>query len=785
LTMGGEPTFVSIDDMEGAEWNTAAVGPMKRKLSEDLLRRLWLRFGKGGFLHYGQGKWYPGESLPRWAFSCYWRKDGQALWTDPSLLADIEKDYSFDVKDAELFSETLAKVLNVRVDIIMPAYEDTWYYLWKERKLPGNVDPLDNKIKDPEERERLSKIFESELDRPKGYVLPVQKMWQAKQVWVSTPWNLRQPKLFLTPGDSPIGLRLPLESMPWVSENNYPYIVNEDPFAPRDASLGASVERVRQYQQRAQKVLKKERKEEDNEEDYNKARDPDAIARTAICVEARQGKLFVFIPPVSTLEDYLDLVSAIEATASVLKKPVLIEGEKPPHDPRIEQFSVTPDPGVIEVNVQPATSWKDWVYNIASIYEDARQCRLGTSKYMLDGRHTGTGGGNHIVMGGKTPDDSPFLRRPDLLRSMIAYWHHHPSLSYLFSSIFMGPTSQSPRVDEARDDALYEMEIAFQEVENAGGNCPPWLTDRIFRNLLVDITGNTHRAEFCIDKLYSPDSSSGRLGLLELRSFEMPPSARMSLAQSLLLRGLVAHFWEKPYYPRRLMRWGTDLHDRMMLPHYIWEDLLDILEDLQASGLAFEADWYKAHLEFRCPLCGKVKFKDMSLELHQALEPWHVMGEEGMAGGTARCVDSSLERVQVKVKGFHSDRYIVACNRERVPLRSTGVQGEYVAGVRYRAWQPPSSLHPTIPVDTPLIFDIVDTWTMRAVAGCRYHVAHPGGRNYDVFPVNTYEAESRRLSRFEPHGYSPEPYLSVPEVKLSVDFPGTLDLRRGMRDTLR
>jgi uncharacterized protein (DUF2126 family) len=456
---------------------------------------------------------------------------------------------------------------------------------------------------------------------------------------------------------------------------------------------------------------------------------------------------------------------------------VVIEGEKPPKDHRIASFSVTPDPGVIEVNVQPCASWKEWVDLTVSLYEEARLCRLGTSKFMIDGRHTGTGGGNHMVMGGRSPWDSPFIRRPDLLRSMVAYWHHHPSLSYLFSSLFIGPTSQSPRLDEARDDALYEMELAFREVEQQKDHCPPWLTDRIFRNLLVDVSGNTHRAEFCIDKLYNPDSSSGRLGLLELRSFEMPPNARMSLAQSLLIRALVVMLWERPYYPRRLRRWGTDLHDRMLMPHFIWEDLLDVLAELEAAGLPLQAEWFRAHYEFRFPFYGSFSYRDTEVELRQALEPWHVTGEEGVAGGTVRYVDSSLERIEVRVQGLQNDRYILTCNRQRIPLRPTGRSGEYVAAVRFRAWQPPAALHPTIPVDVPLVFDLVDTWTKRAVAGCRYHAAHPGGRNYDTLPVNAYEAESRRLARFEAMGQSTLAYENIPDLIPSLDFPCTLDLR--------
>jgi uncharacterized protein (DUF2126 family)/transglutaminase-like putative cysteine protease len=776
LTMGGEPTFISIDDMDGPEWNTEAVGPKKFELSAKLLRKLWLRFGKGGFLHHGQGKWYPGESLPRWAFSCFWRRDGQPLWRNPKLLANIEHDYEHTIDDAKRFAHTLGKTLRVRVDTLLPAYEDTFYYLWKEQRLPVNVDPSDSKLKDPEERARLKAVFEEDPSVPKGWVLPLQKLWQAKQIWASTPWDLRGKKLLLSPGDSPLGLRLPLDSLPWVRDNDYPYVVHSDPFAPSRDELQSYSPLFQQFKTRAIEAVKTLDVDKDQRQDEELPETPKGESRTALCVEPRDGKLFVFIPPVSTLDDYLELLSAIEATAEALDLPIILEGEKPPFDHRVQHLSVTPDPGVIEVNIHPAASWAELAQTTTSIYEDARECRLGTSKFMLDGRHTGTGGGNHIVLGGASPEDSPFLRRPDLLRSLIAYWHHHPSLSYLFSSMFIGPTSQSPRIDEARDDSLYEMEIAFKEVEKTMGSCPPWMTDRIFRNLLIDITGNTHRAEFCIDKLYNPDAANGRLGLLELRSFEMPPNARMSLAQNLLLRALVVKFWENPYYPRRLARWGTDLHDRMMLPHYIWEDFSEVLADIETAGFAFELEWFQSHLEFRYPFFGKLCYKDIEVEIRQAMEPWHVMGEEGMAGGTVRFVDSSVERVQAKVEGF-SERYILTCNRRRVPLRSTGRKGAYVAGVRYRAWQPPSALHPTLPVDAPLIFDLVDTWTMRAVAGCRYHVAHPAGRNYEVFPVNAYEAESRRLSRFETMGFTTEPYDSLPEIEQSIDFPSTLDLR--------
>jgi uncharacterized protein (DUF2126 family) len=501
------------------------------------------------------------------------------------------------------------------------------------------------------------------------------------------------------------------------------------------------------------------------------------ITRPAICVESRQGRLFVFMPPVENIRDYLDLVAAIEDTASYLKMPVLLEGYTPPNDVRINVLKVTPDPGVIEVNIHPAASWDELTTNTTTLYELARQCRLGTEKFMLDGQHCGTGGGNHVVMGGPTPEDSPFLRRPDLLRSLIGYWHNHPSLSYLLSGLFIGPTSQHPRVDEARTDAIYELEIAFDQIpdkDSPGG--PLWLADRVFRHLLTDLAGNTHRAEFCIDKLYSPDSSGSRLGLVELRAFEMPPHAQMSLTQQLLVRALTAHFWETSYRPE-LVWWGTALHDRFMLPHFVQVDWENVMADLREAGFEFQVEWFAPHFEFRFPQIGSVTRQGVRLELRHALEPWHVLGEEVSGNATVRNVDSSVERLQVKVSGMTDQRFVVVCNGRRVPLHPTGESAEFVAGVRFRAWQPPSCLHPNIPVHTPLVFDIVDTWSGRAIGGCTYHVTHPGGRANEQFPVNAQEAESRRLARFQDTGHTPGLMVVQPKED-NPQFPFTLDLRR-------
>jgi uncharacterized protein (DUF2126 family) len=760
LTMGGEPTFVSIDDMDSEEWTTGALGAHKQRLAGDLLLRLREHFAPGGLLHFGQGKWYPGESLPRWAYTCYWRTDGVPLWHDVQWVADPSRDYGFGESEARRFSEELARRLAVGPEYLVTAYEDPLEYIHNERNLPLNVDPVNNKLDDPEERERIRRVFAHGLGRPVGFVLPLQRGFGKDGAeWQTGLWMLRSGHLFLVPGDSPVGFRLPLQRLPWEPAAQRQQIRIVDPMAGRGPLPLPRMQRRGDLPPEPREPA------------------PGAVVRTALTVEPRGGRLHAFLPPLESAGDYVELIAAIEDTAARTGMPVLLEGYAPPHDSRLRHIKITPDPGVIEVNMHPAANWRELVSSTTTLYEQARLSRLGTEKFMLDGRHTGTGGGNHIVLGGPSPADSPLLRRPDLLKSLIGYWLNHPSLSYLFSSVFIGPTSQSPRVDETRADSVYELEIAFRQLQTApAGHYPPWVVDRIFRNLLVDVTGNTHRSEFCIDKLYSPDSPSGRLGLLELRAFEMPPHSRMSMAQQLLVRALVARFWKQPY-DAAPVRWGTRLHDQFLLPYFVERDFHEVIVDMQHAGYPLDAAWFGPHIEFRFPVYGHVCYEGIDVELRQAIEPWYVLGEEPGSAGTARFVDSSLERLQVRVRGMIGENFTIACNGRALPLAPTGTRGEFVCGVRYRAWQPPRCLHPTIPVHAPLVFDVIHRAARRSIGGCTYHVAHPGGRNYETFAVNSNEAEARRSARFFAFGHTPGSMMAPP-AEDNPEFPLTLDLRR-------
>jgi uncharacterized protein (DUF2126 family)/transglutaminase-like putative cysteine protease len=775
LTFGGEPTFVAGEDNESPEWTADALGPSKRGRAGKLIRKLMHLWTPDAALMHGVGKHYPGEQLPRWALHAIGRRDREPVWRDAALLADPDRDRGVAGPDeARRFALALAERLQVDPSHVQPAHEDVHYYLWKEARLPANILAEDNKLRDPLARARMTKVFAQGLAADAGSVLPLRRAGSnGSRRWQSGKWFLRNDTLFLVPGDSHIGLRLPLESLPWADPDSIEQEFPRDPFAPRlplppQSALhrshppfppGFGVER-RMLQDLPPEI----------------GRDEPELVRTALAVEPRGGLLSVFLPPLYEVVDWIELIAAIEDTAEDLGTKVVLEGYDPEYDDRLLRFSVTPDPGVIEVNVHPAENWAEHVARTEQLYDAARTTGLRAEKFMLDGRHVGTGGGNHVVMGAARAEDSPFLRRPDLLKSLVGFWHNHPSLSFAFSGLFIGPMSQHPRIDEARDDALNELDIAFSQI-TPFRTVAPWLTDRLLRNILVDVQGNTHRTEFCIDKMFDPNGPGGRRGLVEFRAFEMPPHAQMSAAQMLLMRAAVAAFWQHPY-ERRLVRWGSRLHDDFMLPYWCEQDFADALEELAGWATPLKPAWFDPHFAFRFPVVGSVSVHGTEVELRHALEPWHILGEDPAAGGTVRFVDSSAERLQARVSFWEPERFVLACNGRAVPLAPTEREGEYVAGVRFKAWAPPSALHPTIPAQTPLVFDVFDRWSGRSLGGMTHHVAHPGGRSYETYPVNANEAEARRKARFQPFGHTPGAMAEPAGADRGREYPRTLDLRR-------
>jgi uncharacterized protein (DUF2126 family)/transglutaminase-like putative cysteine protease len=730
LTMGGEPTFVGIDDPESPQWNIDALGPGKRTRGLELIRAIREQVAPGALLHFGQGKWYPGEPLPRWALSCYWRADGVAVWENPALIALEGISYGYGLADALRFGQALTRRLEVSVENLLPAF---------------NPDAAD----------------------AAGFVLPIRRrQWDGEIRWSSQLWFERPERLVLSAGDSPIGFRIPTEAVPWVAPDEVIYEHEAAPWGDK-AKLPATASRHPE-------LFAVAPLDDPLPPLASNAATATVLIRTALCVEAREGRMHVFLPFAAQLADYLDMVASVEDTAAHLGMPVWVEGYTPPIDGRLRFFSVTPDPGVLEINLPPAADWPELVRLQTLLFAEAAKNRLTAEKFNYDGSHLATGGGSHIVVGGATVFDSPFLRRPDLLRSMVAFWQNHPSLSYLFSGLYVGPTSQYPRVDEARLDALYELDISFANLPKS--NCPAWVVDGLFRNLLVDLSGNAHRAEFCIDKMFPPEGQGLQLGLVELRGFEMAPHLRMSLLQSLLVRALIAMCWKTPF-EGALIRWGAHLHDRFMLPHFVERDLGDVLGALRRAGFPFEEKWFAAQVEFRFPKLGSVTADGLELELRHALEPWNVLAEETVSGGTVRTVDSSMERLQVKLSGGAAEgRYVVACNGRRVPLTATGTAGEAIAGVRYRARRFSKTLHPTIPVHAPLVFDLIDTWNARCVAQCTYFVNQPKGMLYNGRPLSAEEAEARRNERFVASAALPATVV-IPAPEVNPIFPMTLDLR--------
>lgn len=745
MTMGGEPTFNAREDVDAPEWNAAALGPSKWRHGLRLIAELRERLMPTGVVVQRMGKHYPGESLPRWALDAIGRTDGEPLWSESS-----PSETTPEPREAKQLADTLADALGLAHGPA-PAYEDPWYFIDREARLPVDLDPLSLDLDDGEERARLARVLNRGLREPAGWVLPLVRQ---SGVWRTQAWSFRRGHLFLLPGDSPIGLRLPLGSL----EGEAAPITPEEPpeVGPRDPRRGDEDEQ-------AKLALAGARPSE-----------PAAI-HTALCIELREGKLHVFLPPLACERDFIDLVGAIDRVRG--GRPVVLEGYPPVSGPLLERISVTPDPGVLEVNLPPRADADAYVDLLEIIYDTALRAGLHTEKYLIDGRMAGSGGGHHLTLGGPTPLESPFVRRPDLLASLITFIQHHPSLSYMFTGLFVGPTSQAPRIDEARPEQLDELELALAHAfAQRGQDAPPWLSDSLFRNLLVDLTGNTHRTELSIDKLFDYRTPTGRAGLIEFRAFEMPPHPRMAAAQMLLVRNLVTALADHPYQAK-LVRWGRTLHDRFLLPYWMWRDFADVLAFLASRGLPLPEDGYRPFVDLRCPLVGSLQAGDVRVELRNAIEPWNVLGEEQSASGTARFVDSSIERIEIRADGLIPERHSILVNGLALALRPTERDALFVGGVRFRAWAPPHCLHPHIGIQHPLRVDVLDRWAKRSLGACTYHVWHPEGRAFATAPLTRFEAAARRHQRFTRGDQSPFPVSwQIPED--AADTLYTLDLRR-------
>ncbi len=755
--IGGEPTFTARDDQAKDEWQGGANGPDKWARGRTLAAALRDRLAPGGVVLHRMGKQYPGESLPRWALDVIGRRDAPALWPARELADDGS------IGAAHRFGVQLCAALGIAAEL-HPAYEDPWEVLRTEAELPVDIDPRKAGLDDPEERRRLAGILDRGVGSVVGWVLPLAP---GHQGWRTDRWKFRRGQLFLLPGDSTIGLRLPLGSLGpgaapplWGDAPDLPDPRREpDDAAEVVAQAGIAVDGA----PAAAPAVTADRS----------AATSSPELRTAVTIQPRDGQLWLFVPPLATFDEFCALVAAIDTARQATGHAVYLEGYTAPPSPHRARFAVTPDPGVLEVNLPPQTSCRDTATLHATVFEVALGSGLTAERYLLDGRLAGSGGGNHITIGGPTPEASPWLRRPELLASLVTFVQHHPSLSYLFTGLFVGPTSQAPRVDEARHDALYELELALPRLYESP---PAWQVDGLLRNLLVDVAGSTHRAEISIDKLFDPQTPYGRQGLVELRAFEMPPHPRMAAAQAVLVRAMIAAFTAAPYR-QPLVRWGSELHDKFLLPHWMWRDFEDVLAHLAAHGVALPALGYRPFLELRCPLIGELDVRGAIIEVRNAIEPWNVLGEEATQTGTARYVDSSMERLEIRTIGLDEERFVVAVNGVGLPLRRAQGRDVRVGGVRFRAWCPPHALHPHLGIHHPVRIDIVDTWAHRGVAGGAYHVWHPEGRAFDAAPLTRVEAAARRARRFTIEGPTPRPLRARPAAP-HPEQPYTLDLRR-------
>ncbi|MGI9212205.1 MAG: transglutaminase family protein, partial [Methylococcaceae bacterium] len=705
-------SFVSLAHAYAPEWSTVALGGNKRPLAEELLHRLQQQWATGGIVQETQGEWFGGETLPRWQLQVYFRNDGLPLWHHDALHEVFSRNESLTSGDVYEFARLVTRNLHLSPDSLMPAHEDPLHELWRNRQTLQFHPPAEA-LSDADARKQLAdRLSETRCD-PVAYVLPLR--WEPLAGrWQSGQWTFRRGALYLVPGDSAPGYRLPLGGLP--VDDGQESLRNPErcSFEPRPLLPGVHGE----LSARLTTLL--------NEPLLDLADDDHPqgpIPRTALSFRIRQGRIWIFIPPLTHLEHYLELITALEAAAVKREIPIMLEGYPPPEDPRLGRFSLEPDAAVLKLTL-PMT--RDWNLSQAALTQAyAEAARLGL--HGIHSRNTGTrmgpGGSTDLVLGGEEPADSPFLFRPQLLRSLITHWQHHPALSYFMSGRQIGPSGHAPRPDEGRPDALYELNIALSRIPHTEPALP-WIPDRILRHKLADPAGDIRRAEIRIDQLYDPDRIGQRLGRIMLRSFETAENGPLATAQLLLVRALVATLAMRPV-TKPLINWGTALHDRYMLPGVLWEDLKAVLAEIRQCGIPLQDEWYKPLLELRFPLLGRTQIGPITLEMRSAHEPWPILAEEVTASGVARFVDSANDRVQIEVFGITPGRHILACNGRRVPLQPTATQGHCIAGIRYKAWNPVATLHPTVPPVYELAFDLIDTWTDKVLGGFTYSPPRP------------------------------------------------------------
>lgn len=777
--LGVSLSLVSGQDGMTPEWSTQAIGPSKRALAESLSISLRKRLGPGGVPQLGQGEWYGGESLPRWRLGCFFRADGAPVWRNPErltlghaqdtrlppLLADQSD-------QAQRLAQSIARGLGIGPARVVPAHEDPLHELWRARA-PGNL-AAPGELRDPLRRAALAERLSGVPRPPTGYVLPLS--WDhARACWVTGAWRFRRGGFYLAPGSASMGYRLPLDSLIDDEAGVFEAQIDRSPLEARGG--------LPDFHADVRARLERGSTQASTRDDHP--------PRTALCVEARAGRLFVFLPPVSHLEHYLDLVAAVEVSAEALKLDVSLEGYPPPEDPRLRRFWIEPDAGVLRLDLPETSNWDELLTTLGAAYEEAWALGLGTERLSADDGRLASGGGGPLTIGGVSPAESPFLTRPEILRSLVAYWQRHPCLSYLFAGRLIGPSGSAPRPDEGRDEMLYELSVALDRLPS-GTSDKPWLPDRVLRHLLTDPAGGLKRAEIRVDQLYSPERASQRLGRITINAFESAPETHLAALQALLVLGLIGRFGRHPD-SGELRRWGPALHDRFMLPDILWDDLRSVVGDLVAAGYPFQLDWFEPLFERRFPVLGSVPIGPLTLKLRSAHEPWPLLAEEATGAGVARFVDAANERLQVTLSGAHPGRYVLVCNGHRVPLQETATHGEYIAGIRYKISNPPATLHPTVWPVQSLVFDVIDTWSGPVIGGCTYLPPQPqlwGSIGTPALPPATGEPREAprvfpvpilsmralgRSGRFLPHGSGLGPMTAPPKID-DEQFPHLLDL---------